>query len=164
MQIFISYAREDFDLAEDLYSYIKFHGFSPWMDKKDLIGGMNWEKVLEEEISKSDAVIFLFSENILSFLKNCCVEPSYRSDHSRIILELELNPFIRGKGLWKFNNSLLYDADYVNAIKEKILDVKKQYAALAYNFDNINEVNNDDLHFTINSQLFLETLLMEVRG
>ena len=107
---------------------------------------------------------FLFSENILSFLKNCCVEPSYRSDHSRIILELELNPFIRGKGLWKFNNSLLYDADYVNVMKEKILDVKKQYAALVYNFDNINEVNNNDLHFTINSQLFLETLLMEVRG
>ena len=73
---------------------------------------------------------FLFSENILSFLKNCCVEPSYRSDHSRIILELELNPFIRGKGLWKFNNSLLYDTDYVNAIKEKNLDVKKTVCSL----------------------------------
>ena len=44
------------------------------------------------------------------------------------------------------------------------MEVKKQYAALVYNFDYINEVNNDDLHFTINSQRFLETLLMEVRG
>jgi hypothetical protein len=40
---------------------------------------------------------FLIAENILSNLKNCKVEPSYRSDHSMIILELEFNPFIRGK-------------------------------------------------------------------
>ena len=36
--------------------------------------------------------------------------------------------------------------------------VKKQYGALVYNFENIHEISNDDLHFTINSQLFLETL------
>ena len=35
---------------------------------------------------------------------------------------------------------------------------------MIYNFENIHEVSNDDLHFTINSQLFLETLLMEIRG
>ena len=29
---------------------------------------------------------------------------------------------------------------------------------MIYNFENIHEVSNDDLHFTINSQLFLETL------
>ena len=70
---------------------------------------------------------FLITENIhvLSNLKNCKVEPSYRSDHSMIILELEFNLFIRGKGLWKFNNSLLYDIDYINMVKENDLDVKK---------------------------------------
>jgi hypothetical protein len=36
------------------------------------------------------------------------------------------------------------------------LEVKKQYGALVYNFENIHEISNDDLHFTIiNSQLFL---------
>ena len=35
---------------------------------------------------------------------------------------------------------------------------------MVYNFENIHEISNDDLHFTINSQLFLETLLMEIRG
>ena len=105
---------------------------------------------------------FLITENILSNLKNCKVEPSYRSDHSMIILELELNPFIRGKGLWKFYNSLLYDIDYINMVKEENLDVKKQYSALVYNFDEIDNVSNEDIHFTINSQLLLETLLMEI--
>jgi hypothetical protein len=107
---------------------------------------------------------FLIAENILSNLKNCKVEPSYRSDHSTIILELEFNPFIRGKGLWKFNNSLLYDIDYINMVKETNLDVKKQCSALVYNFDEIDNVSNEDIHFTINSQLLLETLLMEICG
>ena len=35
---------------------------------------------------------------------------------------------------------------------------------MVYNFENIHEISNDDLHFTINSQLFLETLLMEIRS
>jgi hypothetical protein len=51
-----------------------------------------------------------------------------------VILELEFIPFMRGKGLWKFNNSLLYDLEYINIAKKKILEVKKQYGALIYNF------------------------------
>jgi hypothetical protein len=93
---------------------------------------------------------------MLTNLVNCKIEPSYRSDHSMVIVELEFIPFMRGKGLWKFNNSLLYDLEYSNIVKKKILEVKKQYGALVYNFENIHEISNDDLHFTIiNSQLFL---------
>jgi hypothetical protein len=40
------------------------------------------------------------------------------------------NPFNKGKGLWKFNNSLLYEKDYSKIVREKIIDLKKQYAAL----------------------------------
>jgi hypothetical protein len=81
-----------------------------------------WHKKNPFKMARLD--FLLITENILSNLKNCKVEPSYRSDHSMIILELEFNPFIRGKGLWKFN-SLLYDIDYINMVKEKKLDVKK---------------------------------------
>jgi hypothetical protein len=63
---------------------------------------------------------------MLTNLVNCKIEPSYRSDHSMVILELEFKPFVRGKGLWKFNNSLLYDLEYSNIVKKKILEVKKQ--------------------------------------
>ena len=57
---------------------------------------------------------------------------------------------------------MLYDIDYINMVKEENLDVKKQYSALVYNFDEIDNVSNEDIHFTINSQLLLETLLMEI--
>jgi hypothetical protein len=77
---------------------------------------------------------FLFPDSMLTNLVNCKIEPSYHSDHSMVILELEFIPFVCGKGLWKFNNSLLYDLEYINIAKKKILEVKKQYGALIYNF------------------------------
>ena len=49
-------------------------------------------------------------------------------------------------------------------LSQKILEVKKQYSALVYDFDNLHEICNEELQLTINHQLFLETLLMEIRG
>ena len=66
----------------------------------------------------------------------------------------------RGKGYSKFNNTLLKDNEYVALIKNTIEDVKKTYV------NNGNDVNiaNDEIQFNINDQLFLETLLMMIRG
>lgn len=55
--------------------------------------------------------------------------------------------------------SLLYDSEY-----DKIAEVKKQYSLPVYWIDNINNTENNDIQFIINDQLFLETLLMEIRG
>jgi hypothetical protein len=41
---------------------------------------------------------------------------------------------------------------------------KKQYAALIYNRDKIKEIDDNELQLTINVQLFLEMLLLEIRG
>ena len=70
-----------------------------------------------------------------------------------IILSLVFNPFNKGKGLWKFNNSLLYEKDYSKIVREKIIDLKK-----------IQEIDDNELQLTINVQLFLEMLLLEIRG
>ena len=43
--------------------------------------------------------------------------PSYRSDHSTVVLSLEINNFVKGKGLWKFNVSLLKSKTYVETVK-----------------------------------------------
>jgi hypothetical protein len=74
------------------------------------------------------------------------------------------DPFNKGKGLLKFNNSLLYEKDYSKIVREKIIDLKKQYAALIYNRDKIQEIDDNKLQLTINVQLFLEMLLLEIRG
>ena len=81
-----------------------------------------------------------------------------------IILDISFVQFQKGKPLWKYNNSLLNDKDYIEIINNKIDEVKKQYALPVYDMDQINNIPDDQIQFVINDQLFLETLLMELRG
>ena len=107
---------------------------------------------------------FLISETMLPSVNKSSIEGSYRSDHSMIILELSFIQFKKGKPLWKHNNSLLYDKDYLKLINDKIEDIKKQYLLPVYDIENIHNIPDQQIQFTINDQLFLETLLMELRG
>ena len=81
-----------------------------------------------------------------------------------ITLELNYTNLIHGKSYWKHNKSLLSDIEYLNLINEKILEVKRQYALPVYNLENLNTVPNEELQLVINDQLFLDVLLMEIRG
>ena len=107
---------------------------------------------------------FLISNNLLRSLNGCTINPGYRTDHSSVNLKLSFRKFERGRGFWKFNNSLLYDITYLDTINSKINDIKKQYAVPIYDSDNILNIPDNEIQFVINDQLFLETLLMEIRG
>ena len=65
----------------------------------------------------------------------------------------------RGRGYWKFNNSLLKDKDYIKIVKDAIEETKDFYA----NNNNTLGVNINN-QYTIDDQLFLETLLFTIRG
>jgi hypothetical protein len=54
--------------------------------------------------------------------------------------------------------------DYDATVKETIKKAKGQYAALIYDRSTLSEIDDLIIHFTINDQLFLETLLIEIRG
>lgn len=62
-QIFISYALEDGKSVQQLYQRLKDAGYSPWMDKVDLIGGQLWERAIEKAIKDSDFFIICLSSN-----------------------------------------------------------------------------------------------------
>ena len=104
---------------------------------------------------------FLISDNISQFFMDSQIIPGFRTDHNSIILKLKLHENDRGKGYWKFNNTLLKDKEYVKIVKNVINEVKQTYVL------NINDVetanNNETILFNINDQLFLETLLMTIR-
>ena len=121
-----------------------------------------WRK--NNPIKQARLDFFLVSESLLNSITSADIEPSYRSDHSMITLGLNFKIFIKGKGLWKLNNSLLTNLDFAKQIKHKINDVKKQYALPIYNFENIDDIPNEQIQFIIDDQIFLETLLMEIRG
>lgn len=62
----------------------------------------------------------LASNSLMSRIKKCEVISSTISDHSALLLEMELQTDIRGPGFWKFNDTLLRDDKYKSMIIEKL--------------------------------------------
>ena len=106
---------------------------------------------------------FLVSDTFFQFVTDTDIVSGYRTDHSGIILKLKLSENERGKGYWKFNNTLLKDELYIEEIKKIIEEVKNTYA-VNQNIDERVNTSNENIEFNINDQLFLETLLMIIRG
>ena len=106
---------------------------------------------------------FLVSNHMLDVVASCNILSSYRSDHSPIELTLKLNDFTKGCGVWKFNSSLLEDNSYIDLITNSIKEEVLGYLPPVYNLQNIDQISPDQLHFTINPNLFLEVLLLRMR-
>ena len=62
-----------------------------------------------------------------------------------IELYITFSAFERGKGILKFNNSLLYDCVYVDRIKDTIRNVEQKYAVLTYNPCDVHNIPMEDL-------------------
>ena len=121
-----------------------------------------WRKTNPIQQARLD--FFLSTEDIVQFVQSCEIEPSIQSDHSIVQLHLKFENTEHGKGLWKHNDSLLCDINYINQIKNKISQIKKQYCIPIYDLNNIDYIPNAELQFTIPDYLFLDTMLMEIRG
>ena len=122
-----------------------------------------WRK--RNPVKQARLDFFLLYESLMTSVKDITFLPSYRSDHSSVVLSLQINEFRKGKGLWKFNTSLLKDKTYIEEVKKCINNVKEQYVLPVYNFEYFKDNINDELmEFSISNQLFLEMLLMEIRG
>lgn len=107
---------------------------------------------------------YLISQSLLSMIEECNILTSYRSDHSPVMLDLKFNEFKHGKGLWKFNSSFLQDIEYIEAIQQIVSNIKAYYSLPIYNKSNIENITDEEIQFIIDDQLFLETLLLEIRG
>ena len=97
-------------------------------------------------------------------ITNCCINPGYRSDHSIVQINIQLSKFNRGRGLWKFNCSLLKDDKYVSLVNKLIQEEKLKYAVPVYILHHLQTASDEDITFTINSSNFLEMLLLRIRG
>ena len=107
---------------------------------------------------------FIVSDDLSSEIRDVEIMSKYRSDHSEVILSIKKSDFKRDRTYWKFNNSLLYDSEYVKIVKDTINEVKKQYCSLVYDYNLINLVPNDELDLRIDDDIFMEMLLMQIRG
>ena len=88
---------------------------------------------------------FLASYGLFDKIKSSDIVPGYNSDHSSVILNIDLNKIIRGKGYWKLNCSHLQNQDYIDLIKQTIR--------------NTVEINSE-----ANPNLLWDTVKMAIRG
>ena len=103
----ILYVMENLDLI-DVWREIH-----PWRN------GFTWRRRTPFLAERLD--YFLMAASMHQFVQNIEVLPSTNSDHSLICLKLGFNVHKKGPGFWKFNNSLLYDLEYLDKIN-KLLD------------------------------------------
>ncbi len=66
VEIFISYARDDLEVAEKIYTDFKNEGLAPWLDIKDILPGQKWKLSVKKAITNSKYFIILLSHNSVS--------------------------------------------------------------------------------------------------
>ncbi len=64
--IFISYAREDLELAREIYFELRRAGLKPWLDKEDMLPGETWRSRIDQIIRSSRYFVALLSSNSLT--------------------------------------------------------------------------------------------------
>lgn len=59
--VFISHAKEDMEVAEQLYDFLEENGYLPWLDKRKLNAGANWDYEIKKALKESTFIIILLS-------------------------------------------------------------------------------------------------------
>ena len=69
--------------------------------------------------------MFLISDCIVNKVIESKIQPSICTDHSLISITLEVSNVKRGPGVWKFNDSLLEDKDFVEKLTTMLKGIKR---------------------------------------
>ena len=133
----------------------------PWRAKNPEGRRYTWTK--RNPMKKARLDFFLMSRELMSCLDSVNILPGYRTDHSMVTLDIRLLTFNRGRGFWKFNNSLLRDEEYIRKVKQCISETRREYAVMIYDPRNLDRLSAETICFTIDDQMFLDILLMKVR-
>ena len=75
-KIFISYAKEDIRYALVVFDYLERLSYEPWLDKKRLLPGSNWDLEIKRALEQSDFIILLLSSASVS--KRGYVQKEYK--------------------------------------------------------------------------------------
>ena len=88
-----------------------------WRDRYKSKRQYTWRRFNPSQQSRIDYV--LASENLLlnNVLKRIEIKPGVQSDHSLVNFELEVHASDKGRGLFRFDNTLLEDEEFVNSAR-----------------------------------------------
>ena len=120
-----------------------------------------WHKTRPMKQARLD--YFIVSSAFTDLVTEINIKPSYRSDHSVLELSFLISKFKRGKGLWKLNTSFLKEQKFLDLVNGIIKEEFQYYAIPVYSplyLANLTE----DIELIIDYDLFLEVLLLRIRG
>ena len=106
--VFISYAREDRDLATMTFDALQKAHFDPWLDTAELRGGDLWDERVHDEINAADFTLVLYSPAL------CRKTDSYVN--KEIYLARERGHSIRGPFLIPLRTAEIPDEDRIAAL------------------------------------------------
>jgi hypothetical protein len=66
LRIFISYSRKDEDFAQELLIGLQIAGFEPYLDKRDIAAGEDWEARLGRLIEAADTMVLVISPDAVA--------------------------------------------------------------------------------------------------
>ena len=69
---------------------------------------------------------FLITKSLKASAENSIISHGYRTDHSLVSIVFNDNYEKPGRGFWKLNVSLLSDINYVNMVKQSIVDIVRE--------------------------------------
>ena len=128
-----------------------------WINKRDIVDiwrvrnpdkkrYTHRQRIRGGKVVHSRLDYWLIDMHLQFIVKSCEILPSSISDHNPVLLKLtKQNETKIGRGLWKFNKSLLYDSEYVEKVKHIINQARANYK-------------------NANPSIFLDTLKAELRG
>ncbi|VDI58973.1 Hypothetical predicted protein, partial [Mytilus galloprovincialis] len=85
----------------------------------------SWKRISEGKLQQSRIDYFLISRNMSSFVQSLYYNVTSMSDHSFVIMNLNCTCIERGPGLWVLNNTLLFNEEYVQRVKDIISQEKE---------------------------------------
>lgn len=65
-----------------------------------------------------DLIFVLISDTLKNIYQMNRMETSYKSGLSQVLLDINKNKFLKGKGIWKFDNSISIDKGYIKIVKK----------------------------------------------
>ena len=93
-----------------------------WRDKHPTLRQFTWHSSHRPpNLCRLD--YFLISDNVANSVISCTHKASFKSDHSVVMLKIELKQEAKGPGYFKLNNSLLLDEEYKEKIKHSINEI-----------------------------------------
>jgi hypothetical protein len=109
-RVFISYAREDEELASRVYDALQKAHFEPWLDRESLQGGEDWDKRIETDLDASDFTLVLYTP---AFSRKT---DSYVNKEVALASERALK--VRGSFLIPLRTNDIADADRVDELRK----------------------------------------------